>query len=1264
MPDIEGAHIKITGDTSQAVSEIQKLSSSLENVKSSHVNINVDGSEALQEIQEINAAVESIENTEAVISADGSQAIEETNKAAEAAESINDIHTEITADSSQAVDEVNKVSDAADNINDTHLDVTADTSQAVDEINEVSEAVQNVPDAEIQITADSSSFMNELQNVLEGIRKANEQFAREQWFKSAQPVHVNVDTSSWKQKFSELAEGMEGISRKFESGFSKAIMAVGAKITAIIGSMYGIARTAWAIGGGFEAQMTSVKIISGATGQEFDELTKKAREMGAALPISAKEAAMAMTSLAQRGTSAKDILASVSDVANLAISQGVDMGTAADLMGSTMTNFGIAIQDANKVTNIFNNASNQSAMNISKLVEALKYVGPAAGSVGMELTEAVSAMEALANSGLTGEMVGTGLSMVISKLASNSRVLGVSTKDLNGKLRPLKDIFTELQAKGFSLAEATALFGQRGNKAALALAKNSQSLAINEERLKQWGATQSAVDQKAKTFPNTMAAFRSAVEELHIEIFEQIKEQSKGAVSGIADFVRALSAWVEKTKIAEKSLKAFVEGLGFSLPSSNDFRRLLDSFDVQAFVDRMRGFGQSLHDIGEAIVSLFNTVSTPLGFLIEHLETFAKISFWAWIIDKGLLIPSAIINIATAFTQLWNVLKLFSVSALAPLLSLLANPVVLAGVAATAAVGAVGYSLWSNKKAEQAKQEKIDTEEQLKRTIEQDDRNAAFDFDVHVKTGFEDIPASYYKASDLVRQNLDDDLAFMQNLFKQRIHEAVQSVNPLFENIEDKFLGTAEGIPDDLAAQISRALQGNNEEFQQLPDFWKKVTEQLYDMGVHAGKAKTSIDALMYLYKNFKQSINKPDDKQKSEFEVFNDEINGSISALLKDFPAALERSKQFLNGSDYNLAVQVSLEQAQNQLQEFSKSIADKYSIPENIVSANLITRLKDLAGQGNKTASSLMNGWKGANNSLDTFLQNAHEAISYLGASPEHFAPALQKLTNGIQKIDPITGKVTEQFKKAYQALKEWSNITFDQLSQRIQRLRKAVESGFIDQSALEREFKDVSEQLKVKVVTELEQDRGMFKSQSAFESVVASEFISRLGEIGGETFINMARKQFEGQSGTAIGRTIINQAQHPINYNTPEQKSGGLISIQGISQTLNPMEKFPQGIFQKQDYLNYSGTLSQIINEIKGIRGAISAVENAVKSYIPDNSQLIIAVRSVEAAVKAITTGNNYNIDINQQGFVVGDKSDADNVALYTLNAIRSGIGNGGV
>ena len=1094
--------------------------------------------------------------------------------------------------------------------------IGSDSSAAVQEINKLVDALNKLQKASSNFNLDLNIRANSdtvFRNVQKQAATAGEKAGKTFWTK-------------FKEQGSALAEAMDKVNEKFESGFGSIVAGIGAKIIALGGSLSLITKMALSIGGGFESQMTTVKVISGATADELDALTKKAREMGATLPISAKDAATAMTFLAQRGTSAKDILKSVTDVANLAISQGVDMGSAAELLGSTMTNFGISIDDAAKVTNIFNNVSNQSAMDMSKLAEALKYVGPAAGSVGMQLTEAASAMEVLANSGLTGEMVGTGLAMVISKLASSAQVLGVRTKNLDGTMRPLKDIFSELQKKGFSLAEATAIFGQRGNKAALALAKYSATLEENEQRLQNWGATQSAVDEKSKTFSNTMQALHSAVEELHIEIFEQIKTQAKDAVSGVSELVRVFSAWVQETKIAEKSINAFLEGLGVNIPSGDDFKKLLDSFDTQIFVDKVKSFGSSLNEIGSALANLHDVIEAPLNFLIEHLETFGNLAFWGWIADKALHIPAAIIGLAGAFIQLYQAFKAFEALKLTSLISLIANPIGLVALVAGVAV----FKHISAVMEDEANAQAIRLEEaqkKLQQEIDKADKFAAYEFDIKVKTGFEALPDSYKSASDNVKKSLDDDLAFMKDLFKQRIYQAWQEVNPMFSSISDKFVGSLNDISDDDATLITKALQGDLKSFEQMSAPLQKVTEKLYDMGIRAGEAKGNFETLIAYVHEFGTSTKESSDKAAKlaqsleELKVFSDSVNGAVHSTLEDLSANISRSQSFLDSKNGQLSISVSLEQAKKQLITFSKSTAETFGLPDEIVKASIFNQLKDLAAKGNQSAQSLANAWDNASYSIDTFLQNAQDAINYLGASPDSFLPALNKMYSGIQKFDPLTGKLTEQFKKAHDALKQWSNVTFDKLAKRIQSLRKAYEGGFIDQKSLEAEFKRVAPQLKLQIVNELQSSKGQFRNEQDYQSVIASEFSSKVHELFGDIGDSLLRNVFNEQTGSSMGRAILHEVQKDVTGNNNivmkidgidmlKQSAAALNTqffSQSIASTMNPViSKFEQLSSHSQAEKDYSNSIAQVVQAIQNVstgvrdvKGAVVSLESAVKS-----------------------------------------------------------------
>lgn len=1042
------------------------------------------------------------------------------------------------------------------------------------------------------------------------------------------------------------------VGSKLEASFGSLFKGILAGVQRLAGTLSGVMKNSLALGGGFESQMTAVQVISGATGDELAELTKKAREMGANLPISAKDAATAMTLLAQRGTQAKDILASVADVANLTISQGVNMGAAADLLGSTITNFGLKIEDAAKVTAIFNNASNQSALTIHKMIEALKYVGPAAGAVGMELTEAMSAMEALANAGLTGEMTGTGLAMVLTKLSQKTRIMGVETKTLDGKMRPLADIFSELQARGFSLAEATAEFGARGRLAAINLAKQSESLRENEERLKNWGSTQAAVDAKSKTFTNTMAAFRSAMEELHIEIFDQIKDKSKGVTSNITELVRAFSSWIGKTQIAGKSLQAFLEGLGFKIPAADDFKSLLEKINVQAFVNRLKGFAESLRGIADSVVSFFNNVKTPLLFLIEHLDSFMTLSFWGWITGKALQIPAIIMSLGSAFKYLADAVKTLVAANLAKAVTFLnaVNPYALAaGIVAVAG----GVSMWASM-AERAEAEKsimASMAEEKRYLQEQTSANKSLlpDIDLNIKTGFEKLPESWVKASDELRAKANETVKSLQEAFKGKVGAAIQAVMDKFPEMAQALDDVSENMTYSVFSNITKALQGNKDAFDALSDPMKAVVEQLASMGIQAGQTSGNVNELISAWKNLQQEVAADEAIKASPFETFAQELNNSVASIADSLPDTIEHLQKFMSGNNLDLVVNLSIQQAESQVKQLSKSIGEKFNVPADIVSSELLVRLQSLADKGNTAAQSIVNGWNDANNSLDTFLANAKDAVTYLGEAPEKFTPALNNLASSIQKFDPLTGKVTDKFKKAQEALRQWANVTFDQLSQRIQRLRKAVEGGFVDKKVLEEQFKVASQQIKLQVVAELEPSRSQY-SKEGFASVVASEYMTRMGELGGEAFMDMLRKEWEGlydKSGYAIGTAILAQVKKGFDPNSTVLKIDGVnVGNQGgldFSSLLNVVPEAVQPFVAKLEQLGAqqdsarANSDSYVQNASNALLTLNSTLENnsAFISKANDNLQTLgnsISALNTSSSASTFTGGKDYSADLS--------------------------------
>lgn len=928
----------------------------------------------------------------------------------------------------------------------------------------------------------------------------------------------------------------------------------------------------------------------------------------------------------------------------------------------------------------------------------------------------------------------------------------------------------------------------------------------NEERLKNWGSTQAAVDAKAKTFTNTMAALRSAIEEIHIEIFEQIKDQSKEAVGGLTELVRVLSEWVGETQIAGKSLQSFIDGLGFKIPSGNDFKKLLQEFDVQAFVDRVKSFGATLKGIGGSIASFFNKIKTPLLWLIEHLETFATISFWGWILGKGLQIPAAIMGIATAFKTLKTVVEGVLALSWGKLIPLLMTPTGVISTAFVTGASVAAYAASQMRAAHEQLKKAVDEEKRYLAEQASADLSLPVDIQLDFKTGFEKLPESYIKASDKLRAEVDVTVKDLREKFRGQVAEAVMAVIAKFPEMADKFAdsaGNIKQITDSELRQITASLHGDEKVFATLPEHLKKLTEHLNAMNIAAGKGGAELLGMFNNFRQLRKEIEQPVKKDETSFFDF---FNASLKSIMAGLPVEIERANKFLKGSDGQLAVQLSLTQARNSLDKFVKTAKKEYSIDESIIEASVFNELNKLAQAGNTTAQSLIDGWTGAGNSLDIFLADAKEAITYLGASPDKFMPALNSMMKGIQRIDPLTGKVTEQFKKAHAALKEWGNVTFDQLTNRIQRLRKAVEGGFIDKSALEAELRRVMPQLKLQVVNDLQPQREQYRSETDYQAVVASELIAKIDDLFGEVGMNLARASFNGQTGAEMGRSIIAEVERGLSDTTAaftinglDQFNQGLGSItnlpQNISNAVSPyvskLEQLSSSQGSQPSFSalpaakDYSAVIASIVREIQassqanvtavnGVTTAVNAVENAVKSKETGNNQgnisqafsnaitplvarieqsssayqssttamttgmrelagsintlknsadanvsamvqlqasvksagdsynaanvtsaitplasavnnlstafnafsaiqqanssafgeVINAMRSVENALKSMSTGNNYDIDINQQGFMIEKKSDADMLARSTVSALRAGIGNGGI
>ena len=229
----------------------------------------------------------------------------------------------------------------------------------------------------------------------------------EQSLKSLQEEYKNFGSVA-AQQLQAAGDKIQEIGGKI-SGAGQAIAPVSA-------ALLGVGTAAVMITADFDAQMSKVKAISGATGDEFDSLRDKAREMGAKTQFSASEAAQAMTYMAMAGWKTTDMLNGIEGIMNLAAASGEDLASTYDIVTDALTAFGLKASDSGHFADVLAAASTNANTNVSLLGESFKYVASTAEAFKFSTEDTVLALGLMANAGIKGSQSGTELKNALVNL--------------------------------------------------------------------------------------------------------------------------------------------------------------------------------------------------------------------------------------------------------------------------------------------------------------------------------------------------------------------------------------------------------------------------------------------------------------------------------------------------------------------------------------------------------------------------------------------------------------------------------------------------------------------------------------------------------------------------------------------------------------------------------------------------------------------------------------------------------------------------------
>lgn len=479
-------------------------------------------------------------------------------------------------------------------------------------------------------------------------------------------IKIDGDDSGFKNKLSGLQKAGKA-----------ALGAVSAAAAATGTALAGIGAYAVKVGSDFEAGMSKVQAISGATGDELAQLETKAKEMGATTKFSATESAKALQYMAMAGWKTQQMVDGLPGIMNLAAASGEDLASVSDIVTDALTAFGLQASDSAHFADVLAKASSSSNTNVSMMGATFKYVAPLAGAMGYSIEDTAVAIGLMANAGIKGEQAGTALRAMFTRLSSPPKdaaaaieALGLKMTDASGKMLPLSNVLDQLR-KSFSglsqeeqVAKASALAGQEAMSGLLAIVNASETdyrklaSAIADAD----GAAKEQADTMNDNLQGALTLLGSNLEGVGIQIYEGLEEPLKNAVQGVNDNVSTLSRSFSNGQL-KSSLNTISKQVGNVITSLSNMAAKAIPKAITAVSNLCQNgdrLATALKALSVAFVAL-KAASTASAFLKEFHKislsvTAATAAQTAALTTKELVVGALTgkIGLATAAQTAWN----------------------------------------------------------------------------------------------------------------------------------------------------------------------------------------------------------------------------------------------------------------------------------------------------------------------------------------------------------------------------------------------------------------------------------------------------------------------------------------------------------------------------------------------------------------------------------------------------------------------------------
>lgn len=749
-------------------------------------------------------------------------------------------------------------------------------------------------------------------------------------------------------------EEVEEATKDASEGFTimKGVLAdlAASAVKAGVRALGDLAKETFEVGANFEKSMSQVHAVSGASAEEMELLSDKAKEMGSTTVFSASESADAFKYMAMAGWKTEDMLDGIEGIMNLAAASGSDLATTSDIVTDALTAMGYEAKDAGHLADVMAAAASNSNTNVEMMGATFQYAAPLVGALGYNMEDTAVAIGMMANSGIKGEKAGTALRSILTRLSTGTgecadamAELGISMTKTNAdgttSMKSLDEVMVDLRTAFAGLDEtqqaqfASSIAGQEAMSGLLAIVNgsdddfNNLKKAINNSD----GAAKSMADTMNDNVDGALTLLKSNIEGKMIGVFEQAAPSIKTAIEKISDALDNIN-WEAVGDAVGDIAEGFADFVTWAVNNGDTVKGILKGIaGVIAgmfVVDKASGF----IDVIGKVTDAFKKTGNEAGTAKESAGLLSKLitSPEAWAIALIAGVTAAVIELDNAYKD--GIRKQYDFSE--------------AQQQVINKAGSLKESYEQVKEATDQSFKGIEAESgHLEALVEE--YNSFIDSNGRVKAGYEEranyiineLASAMGKERDEIEQNIDSNGQFTDSIYEViNAHQAEamiaanqEAYTTALKNRTDAFNTYTDAI--DIQTEKSNQLADAQQELANAEKAYEEIANT-YPEGMMAAaeavdNAKIAVEAAQSAYDEASTAV---EDAQ-SAYEGFNATIEnheGLQSAVMTGDAAKISEALSRLK-YDFKTAENATKDSLQAQVDEYRTSYQNMKQAVEN---------------------------------------------------------------------------------------------------------------------------------------------------------------------------------------------------------------------------------------------------------------------------------------------------------------------------------------------